>query len=103
MNIQKFFFSKEDLEIFMKNEKDWVYNRIYEAVEEAYVTGKNEAEIFEAKIEDDFSTINITSVPSEWLNSLTLCLEHFVKNEEYEKCNDIKLLIEDIGTHLDEL
>jgi hypothetical protein len=104
---QKIFRTKEELDHFIENEKDWMFNRIYESIEESWYMGETYAEIFEAIIlnfkNDDGTVENkiiiYTSPREEWIRSLELCEKFFAGIEDFEKCQEIKLLREEIGTH----
>lgn len=102
MILQKFFTTKEDLEEFLDTEKEWMFNRIYEAIEQSWYMGETYAEIFQAIFvvhEDNEASIVFTSPREDWLEKLEMCINFFVTIEEFEKCNDIKLLREEIRTH----
>lgn len=103
--VEKHFYNEEDMSNFLEGDdnKEWMYNRIYEAIEYAFCNAETEAEILAAVLEEDNTVINLTSTVDEWANSLELCMKFFVKQEEYEKCHDIKLLIEDIKTHFSDI
>lgn len=101
MNASKSFKNKDELQTFMDNDLEWMYNRIFTAITEAMRLGYDEAQILDAKIEEDFSTFTITSPAEDWVNSLTLCITWFEKNEEYEKCSTILELIDRIKTEYD--
>lgn len=94
--MEKSFSTERELATFLATEQDWMFNRIYEAIEEAFYHVQSEAEIFVAKIIEDDTLIDITSECNEWARSLGLCITYFESQEEYEKCYDAKLLLEDI-------
>lgn len=97
------FDTQQDLESYMTKEPKFMHNRFYEAIDEAFFHGWSEAEILSAYIEEDFNTVTITSTREEWIETLKLGLAYFEKAEEYEKCQDVNLLIQDIRTAFSEL
>ena len=92
----KTFETAEKFQIFIDEEKSWVYARIYEAIHESFNAKKDIAHIMEAKIEDTMSLMTIDSGRDEWLESLELAMVWYVSTENYEKCAKIRDLIESI-------
>jgi protein-arginine kinase activator protein McsA len=93
---QKIFESNEGFQSFIDAEKAWMYNRIVEAITESFKSGKNIANILEAKIENTMSLITVNSDMNEWVESLNLAMEWYVSEENYEKCVEIRDLIKSI-------
>ena len=81
---------------FVENEKEWMYNRIVEAIGVAFNSGKTKAFILEAKLEDSMSLFNVDSTNDEWEYSLSLALDYNTAKENYEKCSDILKLMKSI-------
>jgi hypothetical protein len=94
----KFFFTKDDFETFIEEEKSWMYSRIIKSIEYAWKNGHDEAHILDAKIEDSMTIISMNSSRSEWVNSLELALEWYSGEEKYEQCADLLKLINKIRT-----
>lgn len=102
---QKRFNSQEDLEFFLKDQKEWMYKRTTDCIREALRSGHETAVILEAIIGEDTS-LTATSIVieidiSDWINSLTLALKWYVLQENYEKCSELRDMIEDIRVIID--
>lgn len=97
---QKIFESNEKFQLFIQNEKDWMYSRIVEAINVAFNTNNSQAYVMEAKIEDTMSIISINSHRDEWVSSLKLAMEWYITQEMYEKCKEIHDLIIKISAEL---
>jgi hypothetical protein len=95
---QKFFETKDEFQTFVENEKEWMYTRIVEAIEQAFRNGQIEAHIFEARIEETMSVIAMNSEMEEWEKSLSLAMAWYEKQEKYESCAKILKLINEIRT-----
>lgn len=93
----KNFATNEEFHKFVENEKEWMYNRIVNAIEQAYNDNKLEAVIFEAKIQESMSIIVMNSELGDWENSLKLAIKWYETLENYEKCSSISKLIENIN------
>lgn len=92
----KTFESNENFQEFIQSEKLWMYDRICDSIEEAFVAGNDIAYVMEAKIEDTMSIISINSDVDEWVSSLNLAIDWYVSEEMYEKCAQIRDLIKTI-------
>ena len=97
---QKNFETKAEFQTFIENEKEWMYNRIVEAIQDAFRRGFAEAHIFEARIEETMSVIAMNSEMEEWVHSLALAMKWNEEQERYEVCAHIRNLIQDIRTVL---
>lgn len=95
------FRNKDELQLFMDNDLEWMHTRIFDAITEAIELGYEEAQILDAKIEEDFSTFTLTSPAEDWVTSLKLGIIWREKKEEYEKCSAILELIELIKKEYD--
>jgi hypothetical protein len=92
----KSFSTSLELQEFIDVEKEWMYNRIVEAIEDSYYRSTDTAEVFEAKIAESHSIIYMRSDREEWTNSLSLALDWYESEEMYEKCSKVLKLINDI-------
>jgi len=97
---RKYFVSREEFKEFIDSEKEWMYNRIFEAIEYAFKKGHIEARILEAKIEESMTQIEMNSPMDEWEKSLNLALEWNIKQENYEVCSKIHKLIQEVKDFL---
>lgn len=95
---QKSFDTNDKFQVFLETEKEWMYNRIHEAINDAFKSGTDTAFIMEAKIADTMTVMTINSDVSEWVDSLTLSIEWYVESEMYERCAKIRDLITAIET-----
>ena len=95
-----FFDSEKDFRDFLDVEKEWMYNRIFEAICFAQEMAQSEAYICTIHVEETDTILYMNSPRSEWENSLTLALNWCIEQEKYEMCNEIVLLIKDIRTPL---
>ena len=93
----KYFDTKKDFQDFIDQEKEWMYSRIFEAIKYAESNGYEEAHILEAKIEESMSVIMMNSERSDWDNSLSLAIKWYEKQEQYEKCSEIVVLLKRIN------
>lgn len=98
---QRVFPNQEAFTTFVENEKEWMYNRIVEAIHDAFLNGKTKAFILEAKIEDTMDVFHVDSAMEEWDYSLGLALEFNTIKENYEKCSDIVKLKKSIKNKFD--
>lgn len=96
----KTFATKEEFQAFVTNEKEWMYNRIVDAITISYKKGWLEAKIMEARIEETMSIITMNSEMDDWIESLTLALKWFETQEKYEKCADIFKMIKEIKGYI---
>lgn len=93
---QKSFDTNDSFQMFLDEEKSWMYDRIFEAIMEAFMTGQKKAHILEAKIEDTMSVIAINSDMAEWVTSLDLARVWYESVERYEDCAAVRDLIKSI-------
>lgn len=91
------FSNKEQLEEFIVNSRGEMFDTIWRAIDAAEKAGEKSAEIAEISLEEEGVTIDMVSDEEDWINSLELALEYYVKNEQYETCISIKNLIERIN------
>lgn len=93
---QKYFITEKEFQDFISNEQEWMYNRIVNAIEYAFGNDHLKANILEANIEENMSTMYMDSDFGEWDKSLRLALAWYEKKEDYERCSQIFDLIEKI-------
>lgn len=92
----KSFETNKEFQDFIAIEKDWMYNRIIEAITEAYDLSQDYADVMEAKITESMSIISMKSDRSEWVTSLTLALKWYESEERYEDCAKLMKLITNV-------
>lgn len=93
------FQSREEFKLFLDECKEEMYTLIWESIEVAVYRGETSAYIAEVFLLDEEVYIDIVSERDEWIRTLTLALEWFEREEFYEKCGDIKRLMEEIEEH----
>jgi hypothetical protein len=96
----KTFATKEEFQAFVTNEKEWMYNRIVDAISLSYKKGWLEAKIMEARIEETMSVITMNSEMDDWVESLSLALKWYENQEKYEKCSEILTMIKEIKNYI---
>lgn len=89
--------SNEEFERLIKDEKSIMYGLIYESIKKSFESNLDMANILIVEMSNG-SIMEINSLSSEWIRSLTLALECFSKLEQYEKCVEIKNLMLNIQT-----
>jgi hypothetical protein len=68
---------------------------IYEGIKRGIKRGSRKVKIMTVIMEDDpGSWFDFYLEDSEWLNALTVCLEHYTRQELFEDCVEIKSLID---------
>ena len=93
----KYFDTKDEFQTFIDKEKQWMYNRIFEAIKHAQSKGYDEANILEAKIAETMSVIIMNSERSDWENSLSMALKWYETQEDYEKCAEIVDILKNLN------
>ena len=79
---------------FVQDEKLWMYDRIYKSIKKAIESGNDIAHVAKIKIEDVNATILVDSDKIEWLYILNIVLNGYESEEMYEKCIQVRDLIE---------
>ena len=100
---KKYFKTREDFYQFIDDEKEWLFSRFADAIEEAYRKGHIEAQVLDAQIEETMTIIKMTSKIEEWENSLNLALDWNIVQEKYEICSTIVKLKDEIFPHYKQL
>lgn len=90
------FRSRKDFQEFLEDEKEEMYTTIWKAIDEAHGSGRREAYVAEIYLEEEGVYIDMTSEMHEWEGSLSLALNYFASEEQYEICAKIKALIDSI-------
>jgi hypothetical protein len=88
------FDGKIDIEALCNNESfsNAVYKETVEGIKDAISNKKKIAILFELDKSDYYVEIS----KDQWKPALQSCIDKFIENELYEKCNDIKILIDKI-------
>jgi len=73
----------------LNSKKPQVYKSLVDGVSEAIKANKEEIKLCEVKN----SGVYITVEKPEWKQSLDSALQYYIDTEEYEKCSEIKNLI----------
>jgi hypothetical protein len=90
------FQTKADFQTFLDDEKEWMYNRIFEAIKLAHKSKGVEAQILEVGIEESMTVLTMNSFITDWEETLTLALKWYEKHEKYEKCSEVLNLITEV-------
>jgi hypothetical protein len=94
MKIPKLNYEEGDsLEEIFKQNKDIVYNRIFESIK--FGVKKNLKEVFVFELGSTESYLNLSI--NDWKTSLENCIEYFTEMEDYEKCMECKKIIKKIN------
>lgn len=92
----KYFSTNDDFHDFIETQKEWMYARIVESIELAFINDYDQAPILLATIEDRNNVITINSEYDDWIRSLQLALNWYKNLECYEECGRIYKLINEI-------
>jgi hypothetical protein len=88
------FRDREELQDFIENEKDSMYEMIVSSIDVAYSLNADVANVVVFYVEEEDVYIDMISEREEWKKSLELALNYYVESEMYEKCVKIKKLID---------
>lgn len=80
---------EEDAQYFFDQERDFVYNRMVQAIGEGVEMGLEEIRLFELSGTESY----LTAQRFGWKAGLLKAIEYFVSVEEYEKCVDIQNIL----------
>ncbi len=83
---------EEDAEEFFEDNQDFVYRRIVQAVTEGVQTSLADIRLFELNGTDEY----ITSKRESWEAGLRSALTYYESTEQYELCNEVIKLIEQL-------
>jgi len=67
-----------------------IHNGVYESIKHAVAENKKEAEVF--KLQDYRSVITIPK--KDWRESLTKTMDHYVRNENYDRAIECQQLLQ---------
>jgi len=91
-------YSLDDLLDLTRNDRDGFWLMMYQKIKLAIQSGEDRATIFEITEEKPDDLIEVTSIVLDD-NQFLAFLENFMvfseQNEEYERCSEIKSIIED--------
>lgn len=90
------FTDREEFEEYRDTKKAEMYETIWKSIDRAVATDERTAYIFEIYLKREQVYIDMVSEEMDWLHSLSLALNWYIKNEEYETCAHIQALIEKI-------
>lgn len=80
---------EEEADEFFEENKELVYTRILQAVEEGIESGRDSIRLFEL----NGTGVYITSNKVDWKEGVSQALEYFLSMEEYDKCVQIRQLM----------
>jgi hypothetical protein len=83
---------EEDAQEFFEEQQNFVYSRIIQAVHEGIQTDLTEIRLFEL----NGTGVYMTSKRETWEAGLRQALEYFETSEEYERCGQIMILLNQI-------
>jgi hypothetical protein len=86
----------EDIAIFLRDEKDTFFHAIITAIKKGWKNKVNVVSVAEFAITNSESIINIDIEEEDWPESLYLALYHYEDTEEYEKCIELRKLINNV-------
>ena len=84
--LHDYFFTKE-------NTKWEIYETMINSIETAIANGDNVADMFVIHL-DDGQTLYMDAKREEWHQNLETALNYYIENEEYERCTNVKFLID---------
>ena len=92
----KHFKTNLDFQMFIDEDQEWMYERIFAAIQEAVFSSSDYADIMKAKIAETNKVINMKSHRADWKTSLNLAIKWHIDQENYERCAEITNLIKQI-------
>lgn len=81
---------EDEAKEFFDNKSEFVFDRIVQAIEEGIFTNSPEVRLFEL----NGTSTYLTAEKSGWKDGLKTALTHYVRVEQYEKCPNIKQLLD---------
>lgn len=67
---------------------------IFGAIKRGIKNNNKLVTVCKIKLEDEEEIIKLQSSKEDWKTALNGCLKNFIKTEDYEKCSEIKQMIE---------
>jgi hypothetical protein len=80
---------EEETDEFFEENKELVYTRILQAVEEGIESGRDSIRLFEL----NGTGVYITSNKADWSEGVSQALEYFLSVEDYDKCVQARQLM----------
>jgi len=84
--MKKVFNNLNELEVFFKEEQDFIFNLMFHKLEEAIQNKMDEILVIETFCKDVYLNLNITCKKEDFTNLFQKLEEHFKSIEDYEKC-----------------
>ena len=84
--MKKIFNNLNELEVFFKQEHEFILNLMFHKLEEAINNNMKEITIIETFSKDVFLNLNLTCKREDFPNLFNKLEEHFKNIEDYEKC-----------------
>ena len=84
--MKKIFNNLNELEVFFKEEHEFILNLMFHKVEEAINNNMKEITVIETFSKDVFLNLNLTCKREDFPNLFNKLEEHFKNIEDYEKC-----------------
>lgn len=67
---------------------------IFGAIKRGIKNNNKSVTVCKIKLEDEEEIIKLQSSKEDWETALNGCLKNFIKTEDYEKCSEIKQMLE---------
>ena len=84
--MKKIFNNLNELELFFKEEQDFIFNLMFHKLEEAIQNNMDEVVVIETFCKDVFLNLNITCKKEDFYNIFEKLEDYFKNIEDYEKC-----------------
>tara|TARA_B100000927_G_scaffold244117_1_gene206326 strand:- start:556 stop:843 length:288 start_codon:yes stop_codon:yes gene_type:complete len=85
----------EDIDFFLKNEKEQFFNEIIYSIKKAWKEKVEEITVVQFNVGSE-TLIELSINQNDWSESLHLALYHYESVEKYEKCVQVKKMIDEI-------
>lgn len=69
-------------------------NEIFNAIKRGIKNNNKLVTVCNIELEEDDEVIKLQSSKEDWKTALDGCMNNFLKTEEYEKCSEIKQILE---------
>lgn len=93
---KKVFRNFDEVAYFLREERFQLYTLIVDRITDCVITGGEYVLVAEFLLTDEDMVFKIEMTKSDWFESLHLALYFFEGIEEYEKCVEIRELIDEI-------
>lgn len=90
------FEDRDAFDVFREEKKAEMHETIWKAIDRAVALNESTAYIFEIYLRKEKIYIDIMSESEEWLHTLELAMKWYISTEEYEICQQIRVLMNKI-------